>query len=257
MNYLHSSFHAVGRPSLVGRLERSDKILCDVDGCLISGDRVLPGAEEFVQRFSKRLVLVSNNSTDTAQSLSQRLARIGLEIAPQRIFLAGEMAVRFIREKFGNARVFVLANRRIRGLISECGLRMVDDQPDVLLLCRDTDLTLSRAEMALRFMSKRVPMVVSNLDLIHPGTLGPALETGALFAMLSACVEPERVYRLGKPQPELFQMALGATPPDRAVMIGDNPQTDGAGAQAIGLSSIIFGFGQFHQVRNFRDLLQP
>lgn len=256
MIYLSNSFRAFAPQPIVGQLERAEKILCDVDGCLISGDRVLPGAVELVRRFSDRLVLVSNNSTDTSATLSKRLTQLGLEISPQRIFLAGEAAVRFIHKEFGRARVYALASQRIREFIGDCGLQLVDDQPDVVLLCRDTDLSMTRVEMALRFISKGVPVVVSNMDQTHPGKHGPALETGALFAMLNACVEPVMTYRLGKPHPELFQEALGSTPPEQAIMIGDNPKTDGAGAEMIGMPNLVFGFGEHRDIRNFRDLFE-
>lgn len=55
------------------RLDDYDAILCDLDGCLISGDRVLPGAGALLDLAGDRLVILSNNSTDTPATLSLRL----------------------------------------------------------------------------------------------------------------------------------------------------------------------------------------
>ena len=56
-------------------LARYRAILCDLDGCLVSGETVLPGAQAFIEGAGARLMVLSNNSTDTAMSLSARLAR--------------------------------------------------------------------------------------------------------------------------------------------------------------------------------------
>jgi len=42
-----------------------DGFLCDLDGCLISGSTVLPGAKALLDYAGDRLIIISNNSTDT------------------------------------------------------------------------------------------------------------------------------------------------------------------------------------------------
>ena len=81
-------------------------------------------------------------------------------------------------------------------------------------------------------------------------------ETGALLAALTACVGAGtfELDMVGKPGPHLFARAcraLGARP-EAAVMIGDNPATDAAGAEAFGLSSILIGA---RSALSFEDLL--
>jgi HAD superfamily hydrolase (TIGR01450 family) len=222
------------------RLMQAEKVLCDIDGCLIAGGGLLPGAAEFAGRFSSRLVLVSNNSTDTPAGLAARLRAMGIEVAAQQIVLAGELALQFIRCRFGPARIFALASSQIGERARQLGLQLDDSAPEVVLICRDTGLSLPRLETALRHFAAKVPVVVANSDITHPGTSGPALETGAIFAMLSQCVAPGEVHHIGKPAAALFRQALGQTAPGRAVMIGDNPDTDGAGARAMGIPAILF-----------------
>ncbi|GGA82653.1 hypothetical protein GCM10011385_41100 [Nitratireductor aestuarii] len=79
---------------LAGPGPEAAAVLADLDGCLISGSTVLPGAAELVRRTGERLWIVSNNSSDTAQTLSVRLSHMGLQVPAERIFLAGEQAVR-------------------------------------------------------------------------------------------------------------------------------------------------------------------
>lgn len=227
----------------VRALKGAERILCDVDGCLVSGNRVLPGADVFVSRFGEKLSLVTNNSTDSAVSLSRRLAETGLHVVADQIFAAGEVAVAVLAHHKPSARVFALANPELQSVCVHHGLVLSDTNPEFLLICRDTSLSFERLELAVRFADEGVPVVLANRDLSHPGEHGPAIETGALFAVLSAITRPVVWKEIGKPVPTLIEAALTETEPGNAVFVGDNADTDLAGAQAAGIPCILVGGG--------------
>jgi len=213
-------------------------ILCDLDGCLIAEERALPGAEEFVRCADNRLSIVSNNSADTGATLSGKLHAIGLELPPDCIFLAGELAVRTVAAERPGARVLLFAEPPLRHLAADLGLEAVDDQADVVLLARDTRFTLNCLERALRLLDKGAELVLTNPDLFHPNADGrPVPETGSLFAAFRACCPDISARVFGKPEPFLIEAALrnaGVAAAD-AVFVGDNAETDGAAAVRAGL----------------------
>lgn len=216
-------------------------ILCDLDGCLISGDRVLPGAVAFVARHAARLWIVSNNSTDTAETLSARLAGLGLAVEPGRILLAGEAALERIAAERPGARVafFAAASLRARGRalgISEAGEA---GAPEAILLARDTGFDYEALRRLAVLAGAGVPLYVANPDAAHPGPDGgPVPETGALLAALCAVVPGLAFEMVGKPAPFLFDLALAraGVAAEEAVLVGDNPETDGAGAARAGIA---------------------
>jgi NagD protein len=63
--------------------------LIDMDGVLVSGRTIIPGANEFIERLkahgAPHLVL-TNNSLYTPGDLAHRLQSIGLDIPAERIF---------------------------------------------------------------------------------------------------------------------------------------------------------------------------
>lgn len=217
-------------------------ILCDLDGCLIAGDRVLPGAAAFVARHAARLWIVSNNSTDTAETLSARLAGLGLAVGPERILLAGEAALARIAAERPGARVafFAAASLRARGRalgLSEAGAG--EGAPDAILLARDTGFDYQALRRLAALAGAGVPLYVANPDAAHPGPDGgPVPETGALLAALRAVVPGLAFEMVGKPAPLLFDLALAraGVPAGEAVLVGDNPETDGAGAARAGIA---------------------
>lgn len=212
-------------------------ILCDLDGCLVSGEQVLPGARELVERCGDRLWIVSNNSTDTPATIAARLAPLGLSLSPARWFLAGAEAVRTVAAE-GAGRCAILGDAPVAALGRDLGLTLCQDEPETVILCRDTGFDYERLSALVGWLQLGARMVVANSDLSHPGRDGtPVPETGALLAAVLAVLPSQRYRVFGKPQPTLFERALakaGVAGRD-AIMIGDNPSTDAAGAQALGI----------------------
>lgn len=112
-------------------------ILADLDGCLISGSRVLPFVPELFASCGSRLWIVSNNSTDTAQGLAARLSGMGLPITAERCLLAGEETLQTLARERPGARVALFASLPLHRLAVSLGLVPDQLQPDLVVLARD------------------------------------------------------------------------------------------------------------------------
>lgn len=222
----------------VRALDRYRAILCDLDGCLISGETVLPGAGQLAAAAGARLFIVSNNSTDTSETLSARLGRLGLCVPPERLVLAGATALEMLAREMPGARVALFAAPALCAYAEAAGLVLDEATPEVAVLARDTGLTYPRLAGLVRHASAGVPLVVTNPDASHPAADGaPVPETGALLHAVQACLPDLHVRIVGKPETTLIDEALrrAGAAPGEALFIGDNPATDGAGAARAGL----------------------
>jgi len=177
-------------------------------------------------------------STDTAATLSARLATMGLVVDAGRIVLAGEQTVYRLAHGRAGARVAIYAEDPLVSVAARLGLRVGAEEPDLVLIARDTDFSLSDLSQVLEHLDRGAELVVTNVDLSHPGPKGePVAETGAILAVLTAC-RPDTVYAcIGKPDPALLEIALRKAGADRTrtVFVGDNYETDGLAAEAAGL----------------------
>ncbi len=64
-------------------LQNKKAFICDMDGVIYHGDKLLPGVLEFVQwlqREEKKFLFLTNSSARTLRELSQKLARMGLDV---------------------------------------------------------------------------------------------------------------------------------------------------------------------------------
>lgn len=219
----------------------SAAILCDLDGCLVSGHHLYEGASEFVRACGERLWIVSNNSSDTAFSLSARLERLGLVIAPRRIVLAGEETIRRLMHERPGGALGIYADPPLRLLAQQLGRSHDPVAPDVVVLGRDGRFGLKTIQEIAGHVVDGAELWATNLDLTHPAASGhPVPETGALIAAILACTGPVRVRSLGKPAPDLIEIALGRSgvKAAKALFVGDNAATDGEAACAAGVPFI-------------------
>lgn len=230
-----------------------EAILCDLDGCLIAGDRVMPGAREFLRRHHDRLWIVSNNSTDTQLSLARRLASLDIAVHPDRIALAGTVAVDEIARRNPRPRLTVFGTGMLRAYAVACGLPIDDASPECILLGRDLDFDLRALKRLIALVSDGIPLVVTNEDATHPDADGrPTPETGAIVAALRYCIPSLGYECFGKPHAAIYTHVLSrsGTVPGRALAIGDNPSTDGAGARNANIDFALVG----PQSRHFSDI---
>lgn len=218
--------------------------ILDLDGTLIREGSVMPGAARLLAHFADRFVIASNNSSDTAETLSARLARFELVVAPDRIILAGEETLRLIAMQHPGARIMLLASTALMDHARTLGLSPSSEDGDIVVLCRDTTFDYTKLRRASDLLRQGAPFFVANPDLTHPGAKGSHVpETGSLLAAIIACAGPVRATIIGKPEPHLYKTALVrlGLEPHEMVMIGDNPETDTAGAEALGIATLLIG----------------
>ncbi|HEY4275158.1 MAG TPA: HAD-IIA family hydrolase [Rhizomicrobium sp.] len=227
------------------QVEQASGILVDWDGCIALGDRPMPAAIQFIRENLERTAIVSNNSTHLPEDFAEILRKSEIAIPVERIVLAGVEALKRAAELRPQG-VLVLGDGRIKAYARSLGLRIVHDDADLVVLLRDTRFSYNRLQRAANCLRAGARLIVANPDTTHPGKRGMLVpETGALFAALIASVGDTNVETeiIGKPGPRLFERAcdtLGINP-SSAIMIGDNPETDIAGAGAIGMQSVLIG----------------
>jgi HAD superfamily hydrolase (TIGR01450 family) len=238
---------------------RARHFLLDLDGTLVRQDVAVPHAAELLERVAGRYAVVSNNSTHTAVGLSRALHRIGLPIPARCIVLAGEHTLHLITQTQPALRIRLIASAALQRRAKELGCRLVDREPDVVVLARDERFTYATLTTIVNELRAGARLVVTNPDLHHPAHGGGLVpETGALMHAVIACsgVQPEQV--IGKPGDLLFREGLRRLQA-RAVdtlMIGDNPSTDALGASRLGIRCVLVGEAGEAQVPSLAALLE-
>lgn len=220
---------------------RYDAFLVDLDGVVYVGDRALPGAAAALARLrelGKAVRFLTNDPVPTRAELVARLRLLGVDAEPGEVISAGWATARWLAEA-GVRRVFVAGSPGLRAELAEAGLELVEEGPEAVVVGADPDLTLGRVARACIWIARGARFVATNPDLTYPTPWGPLPATGALVRAVEAVtgVAPTVI---GKPKPHIFRLALATLPAGcRAAMVGDNPETDVAGARRAGIAAIL------------------
>lgn len=251
---------------------RYQVILCDAYGVLVDGAGALPGADGIlraIRAHRRELLVVTNDASRSAASVAARFASLGLAIPADRIITSGTLIAPYLATRdLGEARCMVLGPDDSAAYVRAAGGRIVpvsaDSDIDALIICDDGGYPfLDGVEAALNAVARQlargreVALVLPNPDLIFPKAAGLYGYTAGAIALLIeaglARLYPDRAAaadgggirfaRLGKPHLPIFERAreLGGT--DSLVMIGDQLQTDIAGANAAGIASALVATG--------------
>jgi HAD superfamily hydrolase (TIGR01458 family) len=225
-------------------------ILLDVDGVLhVSGDPI-PGAVEALRRLRQdghRLRFVTNTTTRSRAQLAEQLRAHGIEIEDDEVQTAAAAAVRALQGK----RVLALT---MHALVADLeGLELVGENADAVLIggadeTPEANLVFSYMNLARAFAELELGAA---LYCLHRNRWwqtkrGPLLDTGAFVAGLEYAAEVEATV-LGKPTASYFAAACEAldADPEMAWMVGDDLESDIAGAHGIGMHTVLVRTGKF------------
>lgn len=219
-------------------------LIIDMDGVLYSGDTLITGADQFVQKLKScqiPFMLVTNNSANTAEQYAKKLLGLGIEVAPRQIITATEAAIEHIKTCWPNGRVFVVGEESIKGRVEESRLRLVaTEQPDCVLIGEVRTLDYLDLCLATRFVINGASLLATNIDSVIPTVDGPIVGCGSITRCIENASGKQAVY-LGKPLPLLCHLAaerLGL-PISNLVVIGDNLDTDIGLAFNLGVPSVL------------------
>jgi HAD superfamily hydrolase (TIGR01458 family) len=225
-------------------------ILLDVDGVLHVSGNPIPGAATAVSRLradGHRLRFVTNTTTRSRAKLAEELRTAGIEVEDAEVQTTADAAVTALRGR----RVFALV---MQGLVGDLdGLELVGEGADAVLLggaddTPETNLVFSYMNLARAFAELELG---ADLYCLHRNrwwqtARGPLLDAGAFVAGLEYAADVEAVV-IGKPSRAYFAAALEAldADPERAWMVGDDLESDIAGAHAVGINTVLVRTGKF------------
>ena len=85
--------------------------LIDMDGVIVRGNELVPGADEFLQRLHDRQIkflILTNNPQYTPVDLQHRLQRIGLSLTADHIYTSAIATAQFLKSQKPNGTAFVV-----------------------------------------------------------------------------------------------------------------------------------------------------
>jgi len=216
----------------------------DLDGVLSVGKekpRYL-GGRNLVNRLKesgRKTLVLTNDSTQTRERILQNLTGLGFSFAIDEILSSSWLTGKYLTERFGQASFFLVGEEGLKRELEAAG-HITSDQPQVVVVAMDRQLSYDKLNDALRFLRSGATLVGSYGGAVYMSALGPALSAGPIVKALEFA-SGKRAVVIGKPSPRIFQAALHLMKEkaSRTVMVGDQIATDLIGARKAGIHTIL------------------
>lgn len=217
--------------------------LIDMDGVLISGRTIIPGADRFIERLKARgakYLVLTNTPIYTPRDLAHRLQTMGLDIPAERVFTSAMATANFLQSQRPNGTAFVVGESGLTEAIHSIGYVITDRDPDYVVLGETDSYNLALISKAIRLVAGGARFIATNPDPSGPSEEGLVPACGAMAALVEKAsgVSP---FFVGKPNPLMMRTALNylGVHSENTVMVGDRMDTDIVAGVQSGMETIL------------------
>lgn len=220
-------------------------VLLDLGGVVFTGDAPLPGAVDAIARLrgsGMGLRFVTNITRQPRRSVIAQLGRMGIHADETEVFTPAIAARAWLAAHGLTPRLLV------HPALAEDFLGLPSGAASAVVIGdAGGDFTYDALNQAFRLLAAGAPLfALARNRAFRDCDGGLSLDAGPFVAALEyASGRQARVF--GKPAPDFFHAAVTSIgcAPGEAVMVGDDAESDTAGAVAAGLRAVLVRTGKY------------
>ena len=211
-------------------LRNKKGFICDMDGVIYHGNKLLDGVIPFVNwliKENKEFIFLTNSSERTPIELSQKLKRMGLDVDVSHFYTSALATAEFLQAQKPNCSAYVIGEAGLMNALYDQGIYMNDVNPDYVVVGETRTYSFEKIEKAVSLVNNGAKLIGTNPDITGPTEKGIMPATGALISPIELATE-KKAYFVGKPNPLMLRhatKALGCQGYETAI-IGDRMDTD-------------------------------
>ncbi len=222
--------------------------MLDMDGTFYLGDKLLPGAPDFMDYLDKNgldYLFLTNNSSKHAGLYAQKIRKMGFDVPEQKIFTSGEATTIYLRKQKPGASVYLVGTPALEEEFSRAGFVFDKENPDYAVLGFDTTLTYKKIWRFCDLVRAGKPYIATHPDFNCPTEDGFMPDIGSFIAMIETSTGRRPNVIIGKPYAHIVNAVVEKTGYrlDEIAMIGDRLYTDIALGQA-GIKTVLVLSGE-------------
>ena len=204
--------------------------ICDMDGVIYHGNKILPGVKEFIewlQKENKHFLFLTNSSERSQSELQDKLARMGVVVDKSHFYTSALATASFLHSQKPKGSAFVIGEAGLLNALYDVGYRMNNVDPDYVVMGEARSYSYEKIEQSVNLVIKGAKLIGTNSDVNGPIENGIAPATAALIAPIEIATG-KKAYFVGKPNPLMMRSALKKLQCKReeTVIIGDRMDTD-------------------------------
>lgn len=214
----------------IERIRSKKGFICDMDGVIYHGNKLLPGVKKFVEWLKeeeKSFVFLTNSSERTPKELQEKLRRLGIEVDHTHFYTSALATATFLASQHPKGSAYIIGETGLINALYNVGYTMNNVNPDYVVMGESKSYSFERIELAVNLVLKGAKLIGTNPDVSGPIENGITPATKALIAPIEM-VTGRNAYFIGKPNPLMMRIAVKklGIEPEETVIIGDRMDTD-------------------------------
>lgn len=240
---MHNDLEKRYRRHLLETAASKKGFICDMDGVIYHGNRLLPGVPEFLdwlKNTGKNYLFLTNSGQSTPKELQQKLGRMGLEVDESHFYTSALATAHFLNSQAPGCSAYVMGEHGIQVALHDVGITYNDVNPDYVVVGEASGYNLEMVTKAIRLVNGGAKLIGTNYDLTGPTESGIAPACRALLAPIEL-VTGKQAYYVGKPNPLMMRTGLKllGVHSEEAAIIGDRMDTDIIAGIESGLDTVL------------------
>ncbi len=201
-----------------------------MDGVVYHGNRLLPGAKEFVawlKKNDKKYLFLTNGSERSPRELQEKLSRLGVKVGREHFFTAALATAAFLKSQTPDGSAYVIGGAGLINALYDAGISMNEINPDYVVVGETDSYTFDKVTHAINLVRNGAKLIGTSPDLTGPVEQGIQPGVGSLVAPIELATG-SKAYFVGKPNTLMMRRAV-KTLESRSfetVIIGDRMDTD-------------------------------
>ncbi len=229
-------------------LDSIDAVFLDLDGTIYLGDHLIDGVSEFLDRLESRGIrrfFLSNNSSKSVGQYLEKLRDFGIEAFEEEVLLSTHDLIAWLTKE-GVSDTYLVGTEGMREMLEENGISTSSNEPELVVLGYDTEISYEKLSRASVHLHNGVPMVSSHPDMVCPSPDGGLPDTGAYMALFEATTGVRPKHICGKPNKGMILHKIEELrlDPSSCAMVGDRLYTDMEMAERAGVHGILVLSGE-------------
>lgn len=224
-------------------LRNKKGFICDMDGVIYHGNRLLPGVKEFVDwlyREDKKFLFLTNSSGYSPKDLQQKLRRMGLEVDEKHFYTSALATAKFLSRQNPGCSAYLIGEPGLFNALYDAGITINHINPDYVVVGEGSNYNYDTICKAVRLVLGGAKLIGTNTDLTGPTEHGIIPACRALIAPIEAATN-KTAYYVGKPNPLMMRTGLQilGVHSEETAIIGDRMDTDIIAGIESGLDPIL------------------
>jgi NagD protein len=216
--------------AIINKIKDKKGFICDMDGVIYHGNRLLPGVKEFVEwlvKEQKRFLFLTNSSERTPQELRDKLKRLGIEVDEKVFYTSALATATFLSSQKPKGSAYIIGEAGLINALYNVGYSMNNVDPDYVVVGETHSYSYEKISHAINLVLKGAKLIGTNPDLTGPVEDGIVPATKALIAPIELSTG-RKAYYIGKPNPLMMRIALKKIgySNEETIIIGDRMDTD-------------------------------